>query len=136
MLGFAGKANEVLTAVVLLFPLAGTLSNIDLNGVEGFVVTTSTTTITVGQDSKFLFGMVRFVESTRVHFGSLHTSYPLLLEAYLDGGDWKDKAGGYGIQSDAAGLISRIEGCYYNVVGFPLYSFISKLLELKDKNLI
>jgi len=42
-----------------------------------------------------------------------------------------DKAGGYGIQ-DAAGLfIEKINGCYYNVMGFPLtkfYQMVQRLL--------
>lgn len=38
---------------------------------------------------------------------------------YLDSGDWKDKAGGYGIQSGAAPLIESISGHYDTVVGLP-----------------
>ena len=35
-----------------------------------------------------------------------------------------DKAGAYGIQDDyGAVFVERIEGCYYNVVGFPLAKF-------------
>ena len=40
-------------------------------------------------------------------------------EAYLATGDWKDKAGGYGIQSGAAPLIDHIDGDYDTVVGLP-----------------
>ncbi len=39
-----------------------------------------------------------------------------------------DKAGAYGIQDDWGSLfVSRIEGDYYNVVGFPLHRFYEKL---------
>lgn len=35
-----------------------------------------------------------------------------------------DKAGAYGIQDDyGAVFVSRIDGCFYNVVGFPLTNF-------------
>jgi len=51
------------------------------------------------------------------------------LEAYLGTGDWKDKAGAYGIQSAAAHLVERIEGSYTNVVGLPLCEVIADLLE-------
>jgi len=42
------------------------------------------------------------------------------LTMYLDSEDWRGKAGGYGIQSRAAGLVTRIEGSYTAVVGLPL----------------
>lgn len=52
------------------------------------------------------------------------------LEAHLDLEDWRDKAGGYGIQSRAAGLVRRIEGSYTGVVGLPLAEVIEALREL------
>lgn len=41
-------------------------------------------------------------------------------EAYLAGGDWRGKAGAYGIQSGGDRLVERWEGSFSNVVGFPL----------------
>ena len=49
------------------------------------------------------------------------------LSAYLDTGEWSDKAGGYGIQGHAAGLVLRIEGSYTNVVGLPLAQVLTAL---------
>ncbi|CAN4268922.1 Maf Nucleotide-binding protein implicated in inhibition of septum formation [Methylophilaceae bacterium] len=43
------------------------------------------------------------------------------IDAYLDSGEWQDKAGGYGIQGLAAAWIKRIEGSYSGVMGLPLY---------------
>jgi septum formation protein len=43
------------------------------------------------------------------------------LQAYLDSGEWRGKAGGYAIQGKAAALIPWISGSYSNVVGLPLY---------------
>ena len=34
-----------------------------------------------------------------------------------------DKAGGYGIQDGFSIFIEEIQGCYFNVMGFPLSSF-------------
>jgi septum formation protein len=42
------------------------------------------------------------------------------MERYLDTGDSLDKAGAYGIQNGSLTFISRVEGDYANVVGFPL----------------
>lgn len=66
------------------------------------------------------------VEITRVFFRRLLNSE---IQAYLDYGEWVDKAGGYGIQGLGALLIEKIDGCYFNVVGLPL----SKLYQLLYK---
>ena len=43
------------------------------------------------------------------------------LAAYLAGGEWRGKAGGYAIQGSAEALIRRLSGSWSNVVGLPLY---------------
>lgn len=43
------------------------------------------------------------------------------ISAYLAGGEWHGKAGGYAIQGAAEGLIQRIDGSHSGVVGLPLY---------------
>src|SRR5467141_2753127 len=58
-----------------------------------------------------------FVESTLVHFVALSAEE---ISRYLATGEPRDKAGAYGIQGRAGRYISRIEGCYFNVVGLPL----------------
>ncbi|MBK8913213.1 MAG: Maf family protein [Phycisphaerales bacterium] len=42
------------------------------------------------------------------------------IERYIQTGEWRDKAGAYGIQGPADALIERIEGSFSNVVGLPL----------------
>jgi len=44
---------------------------------------------------------------------------------YLDSMDYLDKAGAYAIQGSAMIFVSRIEGCFYNVVGLPIEKTIS-----------
>ncbi|MBI4535640.1 MAG: septum formation inhibitor Maf [Ignavibacteriae bacterium] len=47
---------------------------------------------------------------------------------YVESGSPLDKAGAYGIQDDyGAVFVSKIEGCFYNVVGFPLSRFYTTL---------
>lgn len=43
------------------------------------------------------------------------------IEAYVAGGEWKGKAGGYAIQGSAEGLIAWISGSHSGVVGLPLF---------------
>ncbi len=46
------------------------------------------------------------------------------IEEYVATGSPLDKAGAYGIQDDyGAVFVERINGCFYNVVGFPLTKF-------------
>jgi septum formation protein len=52
------------------------------------------------------------------------------LARYLDGRDWTDKAGAYGIQARAAAFIPRVDGSYTNVVGLPVYEVLEALAEL------
>lgn len=46
------------------------------------------------------------------------------LEAYLDTGEWRERAGGYAIQERGALLVTRIEGDYSNVVGLPVATLV------------
>lgn len=60
---------------------------------------------------------VRFCETTRVTFLPLSAAE---IEAYIDTGDPFDKAGAYGVQNGACKFVSRIEGCFFNVMGLPV----------------
>jgi septum formation protein len=45
-----------------------------------------------------------------------------------------DKAGAYGIQDDyGAVFVTRVEGCYYNVVGLPLARVYAALREMDPR---
>jgi len=57
---------------------------------------------------------------SRVHFRRLHGAE---IDWYVSTGEHRDKAGAYAIQGLASLFIDRIEGCYFNVVGFPIYTF-------------
>ncbi|MBM2845847.1 MAG: maf protein [Bacteroidetes bacterium] len=71
------------------------------------------------------------VETTIVTFRNLPRSE---IEAYVATGSPMDKAGAYGIQDDyGAVFVSRIEGCFYNVVGFPLSRFYTQLVEFQSQ---
>jgi septum formation protein len=57
------------------------------------------------------------VETTSVTFAPLERGE---IEDYVASGEPMDKAGAYAIQGVAGRYISRLEGCYFNVVGLPL----------------
>ena len=52
------------------------------------------------------------------------------IDLYLQTDEWRDKAGGYGIQGRGALLVSSIQGCYNNVVGLPISRLGEMLREL------
>ena len=50
------------------------------------------------------------------------------LDAYIAGGEWHGKAGGYAIQGAAEGLVAWIQGSHSGVVGLPLFETRALLL--------
>jgi septum formation protein len=58
------------------------------------------------------------ISETVVRFKSLSESE---IAAYMAGGEWRGKAGGYAIQGSAEGLIAWISGSHSGVVGLPLF---------------
>lgn len=58
------------------------------------------------------------LSETQVRFKRLSENE---VRAYLAGGDWHGKAGGYAIQGSAEGLIAWISGSHSGVVGLPLF---------------
>lgn len=49
------------------------------------------------------------------------------VEAYLAGGEWRGKAGGYAVQGRAAAFVRHIGGSWSNVVGLPLFETVGLL---------
>jgi len=68
-----------------------------------------------------------FVENTLVSFAVLSEE---VITRYLASGESHDKAGAYAIQGRAGRFITRINGCYFNVVGLPLARLQYALTEL------
>ena len=68
-----------------------------------------------------------FIESTLVHFRPITEEE---LSSYLATEEPYDKAGSYAIQGHAGRFITRIEGCYFNVVGLPISRVLTELYSL------
>ena len=57
------------------------------------------------------------------------------IEKYLDTLEYKDKAGAYGIQDKGSLLVEKIEGDYFNIVGFPIGKINRDLMRLLNLSL-
>ena len=71
-----------------------------------------------------------FIDKTSVFFNKLSHSD---IEYYVKKHNPFDKAGSYAIQDWSSVFVKKIDGCFYNVVGFPLakfYKLFSKDLDL------
>lgn len=72
-------------------------------------------------------GETRFkISRTAVYFKELTDSE---INFYLDHENFLDKAGAYAIQGRAAIFVERIDGCFFNVMGFPLNLFYRMVKE-------
>ncbi|KAI8105427.1 hypothetical protein M9434_000013 [Picochlorum sp. BPE23] len=65
-----------------------------------------------------------FTETTVVSFMDFSDQD---IDEYIASGEPFGKAGSYGIQGKAAAFVKGVEGCYFNVVGFPLHRFLREL---------
>ena len=65
--------------------------------------------------------------ATKVTFAKLDERQ---VDAYVETGEWKGKAGGYAVQGLAALFVRSIEGEYSNVVGLPLHLMYRMFAEL------
>ena len=70
-------------------------------------------------------------EVTRVHFTHLTHQE---IEDYIAIGEPFDKAGAYAIQGIGGRYVTRIEGCYFNVMGLPLARVWTLLREFGLRN--
>jgi septum formation protein len=64
-------------------------------------------------------------DATTVHFGLVSGAW---IEAYVRSGEPMDKAGAYAAQGKGAGLVTGINGDFWNVVGLPVAT-LGRLLE-------
>lgn len=70
---------------------------------------------------------ISFTEKTEVFFGPISKTE---IRDYVKSQEPMDKAGSYGIQGAGGCFITKINGCFYNVMGFPLNRIYTTLKEL------
>ncbi len=71
--------------------------------------------------------VLKFYDETTVTFDEMTDEE---IEEYISGTEPYDKAGGYAVQGLAGKYISRLDGCYFNVVGFPVNKIYNQLKKL------
>lgn len=85
------------------------------------------TGICIAKFENNILSYISDIEITEVTFRELSD---IEIKEYVLTGSPMDKAGAYGIQDDfGAVFVSRINGCYYNIVGLPLQLLYNKLKE-------
>lgn len=72
-------------------------------------------------------------EQSRVRFADLTESE---ITEYVASKEPMDKAGAYGIQGLGSQFISEIEGCYFNVMGFPIHKFYRLVNAIRQEGLL
>ncbi|MFA6445719.1 MAG: Maf family protein [Candidatus Paceibacterota bacterium] len=70
---------------------------------------------------------IKDYEVTKVKFRKMDDSE---IMNYIKTGEPMDKAGAFGIQSLGSIFIEKIDGCYTNVIGFPIYNIFKNLKRL------
>ncbi|MEA2103447.1 MAG: nucleoside triphosphate pyrophosphatase [Candidatus Cloacimonadota bacterium] len=71
------------------------------------------------------------IAKTKVFF---HAISEMDLQEYVETEEPMDKAGAYGIQGFGSQFIKKIEGCYFNVMGFPIPLFYEICREIKRED--
>jgi septum formation protein len=66
-------------------------------------------------------------ERSLVEFASLTDDE---IRSYIETKEPMDKAGAYGIQGFGSQFIKRIQGCYFNVMGFPIHLFYNMIRDI------
>jgi len=72
---------------------------------------------------------VQFTNTTSIFFDQITNE---MIRYYIDTGEPFNRAGGFAIQGLGRLFIKKIEGCFYNVVGFPIHEFASKFSKLLE----
>ncbi len=75
----------------------------------------------------FVYKSNQFFTESEIKFSEIDEES---VKIYIESGEPFNKAGGFGIQGLGSIFIKGIEGCFYNIVGFPVNNFFTNLKEM------
>jgi len=84
--------------------------------------------VLTGVSILFHDSQVSDIAKTKVYFNPISDED---IREYVSTGEPMDKAGAYGIQGYGSQFIDKIEGCYFNVMGFPIPLFYEMCKKFK-----
>jgi septum formation protein len=123
----SGDMHEVHTGVVLVLPRRlAVVTTESLSEGEG--PGASATSIQLPKPL-----VVSFVTTTCVTFDLLDDA---TVAAYVASGEPFGKAGSYGIQGAAGSFVKSINGCSFNVMGFPIHDFTVEVVKLVNSGIL
>ncbi|MCG2717477.1 MAG: Maf family nucleotide pyrophosphatase [Nanoarchaeota archaeon] len=96
-----------------------------LNRVNGQIVDVLTGLTVIDVDNK---KEITDTISTKVYMKSMTDKE---IKDYVDSEEPLDKAGAFAIQGKGSIYVEKVEGCYFNVVGFPLFN-LNQIFEKLD----
>jgi septum formation protein len=81
----------------------------------------------IDKNTKQILKYNQFTNKTDVYFDEITDE---MIYDYIKSGEPFNRAGGFAIQGIGRCLIKKIDGCYYNVVGFPIQEFTKSFVKL------
>ena len=91
------------------------------------VVKTSHLLLTPTSSKTTKYDVIHEITETKVTFRVLEDEF---IRDYVASGHPMDKAGSYGYMEEGAALVSKIEGDYFNVIGFSAATFADLIKQI------
>lgn len=86
--------------------------------------------ITDGLFKNEVINSIQFTNMTDIYFDEITKE---MIYDYISTGEPFNRAGGFAIQGLGRFFIKKIDGCYYNVVGFPIQEFSKRFVKILEE---
>ncbi len=133
----SGRTHAVHTGIAVCYPSESALGVVLSAGGGGLLqaleaaLTTQHTTPLISRDAGTGSLIISAVATSSV---TMHELSDAAIQTYVATGEPVNRAGAYAIQSMGYHLVSRLTGCYANVVGLPLCTVATVLRAVMDES--